>query len=125
MCIRDSLYRALLEGIAYGTENLLCQLRENGFAIERLHISGGTAQSDLFLQIHADISNVEILVPRDKQASCPVSYTHLDVYKRQGRHLRLHRPLCRPGDRRRDVYKRQPLKTAAWCKTSTTSRWKR
>ena len=28
------------------------------------------AQSDLFLQIHADISKVEILVPRDKQASC-------------------------------------------------------
>lgn len=67
---RAHLYRALLEGIAYGTENLLCQLRENGFAVERLHISGGTAQSDLFLQIHADISNVEILVPRDKQASC-------------------------------------------------------
>ena len=65
---RAHVYRALMEGIAYGTENLLHQFRENGMPIEEINISGGTANSELFLKIHADVSNVRVRVPKDPQS---------------------------------------------------------
>ncbi|WP_276352150.1 FGGY-family carbohydrate kinase [Cohnella caldifontis] len=67
---RAHMYRALMEGIAYGTENLLAQFRDNGFPIREINVAGGTANSDVFLQIHADVSNVAVNVPEDHQAPC-------------------------------------------------------
>ncbi|WP_052702748.1 FGGY-family carbohydrate kinase [Paenibacillus beijingensis] len=67
---RAHMYRALMEGIAFGTENLLAQFRENGFPVHEINIAGGTTQSDLFLQIHADVSNVVVNVPSEPQAPC-------------------------------------------------------
>ncbi len=67
---RAHMYRALMEGIAFGTENLLMQFRENGFPIREINIAGGTSNSDLFMQIHADISNVVVNVPQERQAPC-------------------------------------------------------
>ncbi|MOA37852.1 Xylulose kinase [compost metagenome] len=64
------MYRALMEGIAYGTENLLVQFRENGFDVKEINIAGGTTNSDLYLQIHADVSNVIVNVPSEPQAPC-------------------------------------------------------
>lgn len=67
---RAHLYRALMEGIAYGTENLLRQFRENGVPVREVNVAGGTANSDLFMQIHADVSNTAFNVPADHQAVC-------------------------------------------------------
>jgi ribulose kinase len=67
---RAHLYRAILEGISYGTENLFRQFREAGFDVREINISGGTTNSDLFLQIQADISNININVPEDCQSVC-------------------------------------------------------
>ncbi|MNC32437.1 Ribulokinase [compost metagenome] len=67
---RAHMYRALMEGIAYGTENLLVQFRENGFDVKEINIAGGTTNSDLYLQIHADVSNVIVNVPSEPQAPC-------------------------------------------------------
>ncbi|RUS47089.1 ribulokinase [Cohnella sp. AR92] len=67
---RAHMYRALMEGIAYGTENLLAQFRENGFEVGEINIAGGTTNSDLYLQIHADVSNVVVNVPSEPQAPC-------------------------------------------------------
>lgn len=67
---RAHMYRALMEGIAYGTENLLVQFRENGFEVKEINIAGGTTNSDLYLQIHADVSNVIVNVPSEPQAPC-------------------------------------------------------
>jgi FGGY-family pentulose kinase len=52
------IFRAIMEGVAYGTENILRTLSESGSKVEEIYISGGTVKSDLWLQIHADVSNV-------------------------------------------------------------------
>lgn len=67
---KADIYRSVLEGISYGTENLLEQYRLAGFTIKEINISGGTTNSDLFMQIQADISNVRINVPQDCQSVC-------------------------------------------------------
>lgn len=63
------LFRAIMEGVAFGTENVLQSFREKGFSIDELYISGGTTHSPLWIQIHADVSNVSIHVPKNPQAS--------------------------------------------------------
>jgi FGGY-family pentulose kinase len=58
------LYRAILEGICYGTEDSLRTFRQHRFE-PRLNIaSGGPTRSDLWMQIHADVSGVPIAFNR-------------------------------------------------------------
>lgn len=54
------LFRALLEGIAYGSEHIFRTFRENQYAVEELVATGGPTRSALWMQIHADVSNVPI-----------------------------------------------------------------
>lgn len=54
------VYRAILEGIAYGTENVLQTMREAGIDVKELYVAGGPTHSDLWMQIHADVSNAPI-----------------------------------------------------------------
>lgn len=62
---REMIFRAVMEGVAYGTEDLLQAFARKGGAPDRVYISGGTARSDLFLQIHADVSGIPFLVTSD------------------------------------------------------------
>ena len=63
--------RAVLEGVAMNLGIILEKQRENG-EIQDLVLTGGGAKGDTLSQILADVLGVR-----------PVSYTHLDVYKRQ------------------------------------------
>ena len=54
------VFRALLEGICYGTEHILRTFRANGFAVEEMVAAGGPTRSRLWMQMHADVSNVPI-----------------------------------------------------------------
>ncbi len=54
------VYRAIIEGIAYGTEHILRTQREHGYAVNELIATGGPTQSPFWMQIHADVSNVPI-----------------------------------------------------------------
>ena len=56
------LYRAIIEGIAYGTEHILRTLHGHGFAVDELVAAGGATRSPLWMQIHADVSNAPILL---------------------------------------------------------------
>ncbi|MDE7331485.1 MAG: hypothetical protein K2O16_04490 [Lachnospiraceae bacterium] len=67
---QEDIYRSILESISYGTENLLEQYRRAGFPVEEINISGGSTNSDVFMQIQADVSNVRINVPEDCQSVC-------------------------------------------------------
>lgn len=66
----EHIYRAALEGIAYGTEHILRLYEELGHRPEELYICGGATKSRLWMQIHADVSNVIIRVPRETEAPC-------------------------------------------------------
>lgn len=57
---RGHIYRAIIEGICFGTEQILETMRVNGFAPEEIVIAGGSTQSALWVQIHADVSGIPL-----------------------------------------------------------------
>ncbi len=62
------VYRGILEGVAYGTEVILRRMEKEGVAIETITACGGATQSDLWMQIHADVSGKRITIPEEQQA---------------------------------------------------------
>lgn len=65
----DHILRALIESVAYGTENILRTLSANDIAVSSLTACGGTVRSRFLLQMHADVSGVPINVPQVSEAS--------------------------------------------------------
>lgn len=63
------IYRAIMEGVAFGTENILRTLSENSIKIDSIYISGGTAKSNLWMKIHADVSNIPIYITEFTEAT--------------------------------------------------------
>jgi FGGY-family pentulose kinase len=61
------IFRAIMEGVVYGTRVILDKMEEN-FAINEIITCGGATQSDLWMQIHADVTGKPILVPEDQNA---------------------------------------------------------
>jgi FGGY-family pentulose kinase len=57
------LFRAIMEGVAYGTEHILRTFRDNDYVVEEMVAAGGPTKSALWMQIHADVSNVPIILP--------------------------------------------------------------
>ncbi len=62
------IFRAIMEGVAFGTENVFQSFRRAGFPVEEICMGGGTTNSDLWMQIHADVSNVVVNVPKNPQS---------------------------------------------------------
>jgi FGGY-family pentulose kinase len=54
------IYRAIMEGICYGTELIFRTLRHYGFEPQQIVACGGPLKSQLWTQIHADVSNLPI-----------------------------------------------------------------
>jgi sugar (pentulose or hexulose) kinase len=60
---RAHVFRAILEGTAYGAAHNLSILRASGLSPELIIASGGGAKSRLWLQIHADACGLPVQVP--------------------------------------------------------------
>jgi FGGY-family pentulose kinase len=58
------VFRAILEGICYGTEDIFRAMREHGFRPTETVVAGGPSKSDLWMQMHADVSNIPISLTR-------------------------------------------------------------
>ena len=54
------IFRAIIEGICFGTESIFRAMRGHGFEPRLNVVSGGPANSELWMQMHADVSNVPI-----------------------------------------------------------------
>lgn len=54
------IFRAILEGIAYGSEHIFRTFRDHGYTVEEIVAAGGPTNSRLWMQIHADVSGVPI-----------------------------------------------------------------
>lgn len=63
------IYRAIIEGISYGTELILRTLRQYGFQPQQIVACGGPLKSRLWMQIHADVSNLPITFTRVADAT--------------------------------------------------------
>jgi sugar (pentulose or hexulose) kinase len=58
-----------MEGVAYGSEQNLRLFRENGYDVKEMVICGGAVNSPLWTQIHADVSNVPIVLTEVPEAA--------------------------------------------------------
>ena len=57
----EHVFRAIMEGIAYGTELIFQNFAKHGFAFDEIVACGGPVKSELWMQIHADVSGRPIL----------------------------------------------------------------
>jgi FGGY-family pentulose kinase len=63
------IYRAIVEGICYGTELIFRTLRKYGFQPQQIVACGGPLKSQLWMQIHADVSNLPITFTKVSEAA--------------------------------------------------------
>ncbi len=54
------VYRAIIEGVCYGSEHILQTMRQYDYEVTELIATGGPTKSPFWMQLHADISNVPI-----------------------------------------------------------------
>jgi FGGY-family pentulose kinase len=59
------VFRAILEGICYGTEHIFRTMREHGFQPGEAVVAGGPTKSEMWMQMHADVSNIPISFTRE------------------------------------------------------------
>jgi L-ribulokinase len=65
----EHIYRALIEGTAFGTRMILDNFSRNGVAIEEIIAAGGLAErNELLMQIYADVTGRPIRIARSGQA---------------------------------------------------------
>ncbi len=62
------VFRAIMEGVAYGTSVILQKMEGEGVIIEELVACGGATNSDLWMQIHADVTGKIITITEEQQA---------------------------------------------------------
>lgn len=54
------LFRAILEGVCFGSENVLRAFREQGIEVAHAVACGGPSRSRFWMQMHADVSDLRI-----------------------------------------------------------------
>jgi ribulose kinase len=64
----EHLYRAIMEGVAFGTALILDRMGSAGVPVEELRVCGGPSRSELWMQIHADVAGKPILLPREPES---------------------------------------------------------
>ncbi|MEO1989206.1 MAG: FGGY-family carbohydrate kinase [Martelella sp.] len=62
------IFRAVMEGIGFGTRAILDAFRAAGYSGEEMTVGGGAAASDLWLQIHADTAGIPVSIPASADA---------------------------------------------------------
>ncbi len=62
------VYRALLEAAAFGNRHILETLDQAGVHITQVRASGGGAQSEVWLQMHADVANTPVTITSSEDA---------------------------------------------------------
>lgn len=66
---KEDLARSVMEGIALELRLVLDEVRKAGVKTDRLKMVGGAAESPLWPQIVADVTNIPVILPEVKQAA--------------------------------------------------------
>ena len=66
---RGHVFRALMEGIAYGMRDILTTFEKNDFAVLRIIACGGATNSPVFMQLYADVLGRALYTTRVSEAS--------------------------------------------------------
>ena len=62
------IFRAVMEGIGFGTRAILDAFRKGGYASTAMTVGGGATSSRLWMQIHADTSGMPVRIPASPDA---------------------------------------------------------
>ncbi len=65
---KHHVFRAIMEGIGFGTRTILDAFRDAGYISGEMTVGGGATASDLWLHIHADTSGIPVRVPASTDA---------------------------------------------------------
>lgn len=65
----EEIYRALIEGTAFGTYAIIDIFKEAGVSISKIQAGGGLTQNDLILKVYADVTNLPIEVASSQYSS--------------------------------------------------------
>jgi xylulokinase len=71
---RGHIYRALLEGVAYGVEHHMQLIREAGVPVRRIVATGGGSRSHLWTQIVSDVTGLPQVVIAPSNAALGVAF---------------------------------------------------
>jgi ribulokinase len=63
------MLRAFMESVTFGTANILKRLTDNGVGIRQMTVAGGAVRTPFWLQMHADVAGLPILVPQVSEAT--------------------------------------------------------
>ena len=62
------LFRAIMEGVAYGTAVILQRMEQERMPVEQIIACGGATKSELWMQIMADATGKRITIPAEQEA---------------------------------------------------------
>jgi FGGY-family pentulose kinase len=62
------IYLSTIQAIAYGLRNILEEMDAKGYTISKLFACGGGLKNDIFLQVHADVTGCELVLPQEPEA---------------------------------------------------------
>ncbi|MFW6237625.1 MAG: FGGY-family carbohydrate kinase [Halanaerobiales bacterium] len=65
---RGHVYRALLESVAYGTNNIIKNMETREQKVKQITICGGPTKDELWMQIISDVTGVKLQVPDNNEA---------------------------------------------------------
>lgn len=61
--------RAMMEGVSYGAAHCLKAMAKSGYNVEKIYACGGMAQSDFWMQMHADVTGIPIYITKESQSA--------------------------------------------------------
>jgi L-ribulokinase len=64
----EEVYRALIEGTAFGTRRIMDAYRSNGIGLRELVVCGGLTGDPLIMQTYADVTGLPVRVAASRQA---------------------------------------------------------
>jgi L-ribulokinase len=112
---RAEIYRALIEGTAFGARMIIERIQEYGVPVRRIVCAGGIAEKNpLLMQIYADVTGCTLFVAGSSQAcalgsaisAAVLAGAHGDFPAAQRAMVRIRKTSHRPDPRRRRVYNR-------------------
>jgi FGGY-family pentulose kinase len=62
------LYHATAVGIAYGTRHIVDAMNAKGYAIDRLHLTGGHSKADYLTKLYADATGCDVILAGEPDA---------------------------------------------------------
>jgi L-ribulokinase len=107
------IYRALIEGTAFGARAIIERIREYGVPLDRIVCAGGIARKDpMLMQIYADVTGCTMLVAGSSQAcalgsavsAAVLAGAHKDFPTAQKKMTRLEKKQYRPIAKNQKVY---------------------